>query len=81
MSSPGVAILPEELPNGRLFTLDSIAAAEVQRITTKTGLPPSQLIGIALRMLSIAVEAKSKRRRVLVTSQSGFPIEEINVAA
>jgi hypothetical protein len=81
MSSPGVAILPEEFPNGRSFTLDPIAAADVQRIATKTGVPPNQLIGIALRMLSIAVEAKSKKRRVLVTSQTGFPIEEINVAA
>ncbi len=73
-------ILPQEFPNGRSFTLDSSAAAEVQNIASKTGVPPNQLIGIALRILSIAVEAKSKKRRVLVTSRTGFPIEEINVA-
>jgi len=73
--------LPEELPNGRIFSLDFVAAAEVQRIATNTGLPPSELIGLALRVLSIAVEAKSKKRRLLVTSQTGFPIEEINIAA
>jgi hypothetical protein len=81
MSSPGVAFVPQEFPNGASFSLDPSAAAEVRSIATKTGVPPSQLIGIALRMLSIAVEAKSKKRRVFVTSQSGYPIEEINIAA
>jgi hypothetical protein len=76
-----MALLQEEFPNGVSFSLDSIAAAEVERISTTTGVPPNQLIGIALRMLSIAVEAKSKKRRVLVTTRTGFPIEEIDVAA
>jgi hypothetical protein len=84
MSSPGAAILYEEPPldaNAFSFSLDSSATAELRRIATQTGVPPSDLVGVALRMLSIAVEAKSRKRRVLVTSKRGYPIEEITIAA
>ena len=82
MSSPGVAALQQPNDaNGFSFSLDPSAAAEVQRIAGSIGMPPSQLIGVALRILFITVEAKSKKRRVLVTSQFGCPIEEIVVAA
>lgn len=66
---------------GYSFTLDQESASEIQRISAQTGVAPNQLIGVALRMLSITAEARVKNRRVLVTSNSGYPVEEIVIPA
>lgn len=62
------------------INLGASAADEIQRIATSTGVPPNEVIGLALRLLAIAVEAKAKKRKVLVTSQTGYPIEELRIA-
>ncbi len=59
------------------FTLDAESTSEITRIAGETGVPPDQLMGMALRMLIIAVDARKSRRKVLLTSQSGYPIKEI----
>jgi hypothetical protein len=62
------------------LNLGASAAEEVERIAASTGFPPNEVVGLALRLLSIAVEAKAKKRKVLVTSQTGYPIEELRIA-
>jgi len=64
-------------PIGLSFTLDQEATKEVQRISKDAGLSPDKLIGMALRLVVITLEAQQKNRKVLVTSDSGYPIKEI----
>jgi hypothetical protein len=61
----------------RTFVLNAEAAEEVNKLASEAGLPPSSIIGVALRIFSLASEAKRKNRKVLITSRSGYPIEEI----
>ena len=69
----GVAPSPIELS----FKLDVHATDEVQRISVETGVSPESLLQVALRFLFIAADARAKNRRMLVTSRSGRPIQEL----
>ena len=61
------------------FTLDDQSASEIERLSDETGLPPEELMGIALRMLIIAVDGKKHGHKVLLTSKAGYPIRELVV--
>ena len=68
---------PAPTPLGFSFTLDQEAAQEVQEASQAAGVSPDKLIGIALRLVLMTLDAERKNRRVLVTSDSGYPIKEI----
>ncbi len=59
------------------FTFDDESTGELWRMSEETLLPPERLLGMALRMLVITVDAKKAKRKVLITSESGYPIREI----
>jgi hypothetical protein len=59
------------------FTLNREAAEEVVELAKQSGIEPTELIGIALRILKATAEAPSLKRKVLITSSSGYPINEI----
>ena len=71
----GVAPSPSELS----FKLDAHTTDEVRRISAQTGVSPDDLMGIALRFLFIAADARARNRRMLVTSHSGYPIRELEI--
>jgi hypothetical protein len=72
----GVAPSPVELS----FKLGHDATDEIQKVSAETGVSTDALLQIALRLLFIAADARSKDQRLLVTSRSGFPIKELVIA-
>lgn len=71
----GVAPTPSELS----FALDAHATDEIRRISAETGASPDALVGVALRLLFVAADARAKKRRILITSPSGYPIKELAI--
>ena len=59
------------------FMLDKEMYRLMTSLSNETGVPPDRLMRIALRMLAITAEARSNGRRVVVTSNSNYPIEEL----
>jgi hypothetical protein len=73
----GVAPSPSELS----FKLDAHTTDQVRRISAQTGVSPDALMGVALRFLFIAADARARNRRMLVTSDCGYPIRELGIPA
>ena len=61
------------------FTLDDESTFEISRLSKETGLTPDRLVGLALRMLITASDAQKTGRKILITSQLGYPIRELLV--
>lgn len=77
MSSAASTAAFGQAHDGVNVMFDPPAAAIVQRAADETGLSPEALLGIAVRMLAMVLDAPKLKRRVVVTSQSGWPIKEI----
>jgi len=80
MSDPATIQLPKKTRSEQYniyFTDD--AAAELHDLSDSTGLSIEALLEVSLRLTRIVAEARSRRRRVVVTTNSLSPIEELTL--
>jgi hypothetical protein len=71
----GVAPSPSELS----FKLNPHTTDELRRISAQTGVSPDVLMGVALRFLFIAADARARNHRMLITSHCGYPLRELAI--
>ena len=59
------------------YSLDPDAQTALKDMADKFGISTEDLIGIAIRLLIVAEDARSRDQKIVITTQSGRPLAEL----